>query len=111
MARNKYDVDEILEDRFDLNQLKRLGGYITPYKKQMASVIFVMLSASALTMLIPQFFMKVLDECIPAKDMKAIGMYCILTFIIALYSSLSLRYKIRVTNQIGQNIIHKLFLL
>lgn len=108
MARNKYDVDEILEDRFDLNQLKRLGGYITPYKKQMASVIFVMLSASALTMLIPQFFMKVLDECIPAKDMKAIGMYCILTFIIALYSSLSLRYKIRVTNQIGQNIIHKL---
>lgn len=108
MARNKYDVDEILEDRFDLNQLKRLGGYITPYKKQMASVIFVMLSASALTMLIPQFFMKVLDECIPAKDMKAIGMYCILTFIIALYSSLSLRYKIRVTNHIGQNIIHKL---
>lgn len=108
MARNKYDVDEILEDRFDLNQLKRLGGYITPYKKQMASVIFVMLSASALTMLIPQFFMKVLDECIPAKDMKAIGMYCILTFIIALYSALSLRYKIRVTNQIGQNIIHKL---
>lgn len=32
MARNKYDVDEILEDRFDLNQLKRLGGYIAPYK-------------------------------------------------------------------------------
>ena len=108
MARNKYDVDEILEDRFDFNQLKRLGSYMAPYKKQMGVVVFVMLSASALTMLIPQFFMKVLDECIPAKDMKAIGMYCILTFIIALYSSLSLRYKIRVTNQIGQNIIHKL---
>ncbi len=108
MARNKYDVDEILEDRFDFNQLKRLGGYISPYKKQMAAVIFVMLSASALTMLIPQFFMKILDECIPAEDMKAIGMYCIFTFAIALYSSVSLRYKIRVTNQIGQNIIHKL---
>lgn len=108
MARNKYDVDEILEDRFDLNQLKRLGGYIAPYKKQMTFVIFIMLSASALTMLIPQFFMKVLDECIPAGDMKAIGKYCVFTFIIALYSSLSLRYKIRVTNHIGQNIIHKL---
>jgi len=23
MARNKYDVDEVLEDKFDLNQLKR----------------------------------------------------------------------------------------
>lgn len=108
MARNKYDVDEILEDRFDINQLKRLGSYMTPYKKQMGIVIFVMLSASALTMLIPQFFMKVLDECIPAGDMAAIGRYCVLTLIIALYASLSLRYKIRVTNEVGQNIIHKL---
>ena len=24
MARNKYDVDEVLEDKFDINQLKRL---------------------------------------------------------------------------------------
>lgn len=108
MARNRYDVDEILEDHFDLNQLKRLGSYMTPYKKQMGTVIFVMLSASALTMLIPQFFMKVLDECIPAKNMKAICMYCGLTFVIALYSALSLRYKVRVTNEIGQNIIHRL---
>ncbi|MCI8356583.1 MAG: ABC transporter ATP-binding protein [Lachnospiraceae bacterium] len=108
MARNRYDVDEILEDHFDVNQLKRLGSYMTPYKKEMGTVIFAMLSASALTMLIPQFFMKVLDECIPAKDMRAIGMYCVLTLVIALYSALSLRYKIRVTNEIGQNIIHKL---
>ena len=27
MARNKYDVDEVLEDKFDLNQLKRLLAY------------------------------------------------------------------------------------
>jgi len=108
MARNRYDVDEILEDRFDLKQLRRLGSYMAPYKKQMGIVIFVMLSASALTMLIPQFFMKVLDECIPAGDMKGIGRYCILTFVIALYAALSLRYKIRVTNDIGQNIIHEL---
>ena len=29
MARNKYDVDEILEDSFDVKQLKRLAWYIT----------------------------------------------------------------------------------
>lgn len=34
MARNKYDVDEVLEDRFDINQLKRLGKYVAPYKKK-----------------------------------------------------------------------------
>lgn len=61
MARNKYDVDEILEDKFDVNQLKRLAGYIRPYKKQMLVVLFLMLSASALGMLIPKFFMLVMD--------------------------------------------------
>lgn len=108
MARNKYDVDEVLEDRFDINQLKRLAGYISPYKKQMAVVIFIMLSASALSMLIPQFFMKIMDVCIPAKDMKGIIMYCVLTFLISLYSALGLRYKIKATSEIGQNIIHQL---
>ncbi len=72
MARNKYDVDEILEDSFDVKQLKRLAGYITPYKKQMALVLFLMLSASALGMLIPRFIMTVMDVCIPEKNMKEI---------------------------------------
>lgn len=108
MARNKYDVDEILEDRFDINQLKRLASYLIPYKKPMALVIFLMLSSSALTMLIPQFFMKVLDECIPAKDMRMICLYAGLTLLIAIYSAVSLRYKIKATNEIGQNIIHQL---
>lgn len=108
MARNKYDVDEVLEDRFDINQLKRLAGYISPYKKQMGFVIFMMLSSSALSMLIPQFLMKVMDESIPAKDMRSIWIYSLLTLLIALYASVSLRLKIKVTNKIGQNIIHQL---
>ena len=75
MARNKYDVDEILEDKFDVNQLKRLAGYIRPYKKQMLVVLFLMLSASALGMLIPKFFMLVMDVSIPNKDMRSIVFY------------------------------------
>ena len=96
MARNKYDVDEVLEDKFDVNQLKRLLAYLIPYRKRFVSVGFMMLSASAFTMLIPQFFQKVMDVCIPNKDMKGI----------AFYSAFSLRYKIKYTNQIGQQIIH-----
>ena len=94
MARNKYDVDEILEDKFDVNQLKRLAGYISPYKGQMAIVLFLMLSASALGMLIPRFFMSVMDDCIPSKDMQGIWKYVIYTAIIALYICISLRTKI-----------------
>lgn len=108
MARNKYDVDEILEDKFDFNQLKRLGGYIAPYKKQMLVVLFLMLSASALGMLIPRFFMAVMDECIPQADKKGIWVYAGLTTVIALYISLSLRVKISLMAKVGQNIVHDL---
>ena len=106
MARNKYDVDEVLEDKFDLNQLKRLLAYLIPYWKRFVSVGFMMLSASAFTMLIPQFFQKVMDVCIPNKDMKGIAFYSFLTLLAAFYSAFSLRYKIKYTNQIGQQIIH-----
>ena len=106
MARNKYDVDEVLEDKFDLNQLKRLFAYLIPYRKRFVSVGFMMLSASAFTMLIPQFFQKVMDVCIPNKDMNGIAFYSFLTLLAAFYSAFSLRYKIKYTNQIGQQIIH-----
>ena len=108
MARNTYDVDEVLEDHFDLGQLKRLASYITPYRKPMLFVIFLMLSSSALSMLIPQFLMRVMDNCIPAKDMHTIFKYAGLTLLIALYACISLRYKIKVTNELGQNVIYQI---
>ena len=85
MARNKYDVDEILEDSFDVGQLKRLAGYITPYKKKMATVIVLLLSSSALTMMVPIFFQRIMDIYIPNKDMRGIALTSLLTLLIALY--------------------------
>lgn len=108
MARNKYDVDEILEEKFDYNQFKRLLSYLKPYKKRFLSVAFLMLTASAGIMLIPIFFKEIMDTCIPAGDMKGILFYSGLTFLAAFYSAVSLRYKIRHTNLIGQQIIHDL---
>ena len=108
MARNKYDVDEILEESFDFDQFKRLMAYLKPYRKRFFSVAVMMLTASAFTMLIPQFFLRIMDVCIPAKDMRGVAFYSGLTFIAALYSAISLRYKIKHTNIIGQQIIHDL---
>ena len=95
MARNRYDVDEVLEDSFDINQLKRLASYIAPYKKKMAGVIVLMLLSSAATMLIPIFLQNVMDTCIPEKDMKTIVVYSLLTLLIAFFSAWALRIKIK----------------
>ena len=72
MARNRYDMDERLEDSFDINQLKRLGHYIAPYRIKMFGIILLMLTSSAATMLIPIFFQRIMDDYIPAKNMPAI---------------------------------------
>ncbi len=108
MARNTYDVDEILEDKFDLGQLKRLVNYIKPYKRSMELVVFLMLSSSGLSMLIPQFLMRVMDECIPAQDMRKIIIYSVMASLIGIYAAICLRLKIKITNEIGQNIIHQI---
>lgn len=108
MARNRYDMDEVLEDSFDISQLKRLAKYIAPYKKKMAGVIFLMLSASALSMMIPIFFQRIMDYYIPGKNMKGIALVSFLTFLVACYSAVSLRLKIKIMSVIGQDIVHSI---
>ena len=108
MARNKYDVDEIIEERFDVHQLLRLGKYVIPYKKKMLLAAALMLSSSALTMLIPIFFMRVIDQCIPNRDLNGIIRYSILSLAVILYSVITLKTKIQITNQVGQSVIHQL---
>lgn len=108
MARNKYDIDEVMEDKFDINQLKRLFTYVRPYKGQLALALFLMLSSSALTMLFPTFIMKIMDEYIPAGNIHAIVQITIITIVIILYSCICIRWKIRITSRIGQEIVHQL---
>lgn len=108
MARNRYDMDEVLEDSFDVNQLKRLAGYISPYKTKMLKVIFLMLSSSALTMMIPLFFQRIMDIYIPDQDMNKIMLVSGITLAIAIYSAVSLRLKIKIMSVIGQSIVHSI---
>lgn len=108
MARNRYDMDEVLEDSFDVNQLKRLAGYIAPYMGKMVFVLLLMLSASALTMTIPIFFQRIMDIYIPEKDMNKIILMCVFTLAIACYSAISLRFKIKTMSVVGQNIVHSI---
>ena len=108
MARNRYDMDEILEEGFDAKQLKRLVQYIIPYKNKMLRVAFLMLSSSALTMLIPLFFQRIMDNCIPTKDMHTIIVYCALTLAISVYAAVALGLKTQHMSEVGQNIVHDL---
>jgi len=108
MARNKYDVDEVMEDKFDISQLKRVLKYVKPYSGQLALALFLMLSSSALTMLFPMFISRIMDTYIPEKNIRAIVAISMISLIIVLYSCVCIRLKIRITSRIGQAIVHQL---
>ena len=40
MARNRFDQDEELVQEFNWSQYKRVGQYVTPYKKSIFKVLF-----------------------------------------------------------------------
>lgn len=117
MARNKYDIDEELENKFDLNQIKRLGKYIGNYKKDFIIAIVIMVISSALTMLQPMLLKDVLDvvegfiKGTGISKSDAIMRICIdgaLMLVVTLIVIMILKAKIRITNNIGQNIIYEL---
>lgn len=108
MARNKYDVDESLETKFDMAQVKRLGKYLIPHKKKLTLAIIIMLTASAASMLIPQFFRKLIDVYVPKEDMRGVVMLGFAILAVALYVSAALKIKIKLTSVIGQSIVHQL---
>ncbi len=108
MARNKYDVDETLETKFDMKQVIRLFGYTGPFRKKLAATIVIMLFTSAIGMLIPVLTQRVMDIYIPAGDKKGIVLMAMIALVIILISAFNLRVKIKWTAEIGQGIVHAL---
>lgn len=108
MARNKYDIDETLESEFSLEQLKRLYSYIKPHKKELNFTIALMILSSALGMVTPRILMKIMDDYIPAKDLRSIVILCMALFLINIIITVILRLKITITSNLGQGIIHEI---
>lgn len=108
MARNKYDIDEVLESEFNMAHLKRLLNYVKPYKKQMLTTIFIMLISSFLTMLGPIFIQITIDNFIPNKNTNNIIFISILYVLTLFIIAYCVKKKIIIMGTIGQQIIHKI---
>jgi ATP-binding cassette subfamily B protein len=108
MARNKYDIDETLQSKFDFKQLKRLGKYLTPRRNKFLFVIVLMLVSSALGLLSPMFIRTILDDYIPDGNKTGIVFLTCLMVGITLVCAFILVLKVKLTNEIGQGIIFDL---
>lgn len=74
MARNKFDVDEVLETPFDIRHLKRSLVYAAKYKKKIAAALLLSAMGSVIGLLSPLIVQNAIDNyMIPADQTAAVS--------------------------------------
>jgi ATP-binding cassette, subfamily B, multidrug efflux pump len=106
MARNRYDIDEELEVEFNYSQIQRISRYVKPYLSKLLTVLVVMIIASSLSLLSPLILMYVIRDYIPQKDVQGIINMSLLFTGIVVVTSVLMAIRVKLTNQVGQGIIH-----
>lgn len=74
MARNKFDVDEVLETPFDIRHLKRSLVYAAKYKKRIALSLILSALGSVIGLLSPMIVQNAIDNyMIPIDQASAVS--------------------------------------
>lgn len=105
MARNRYDVDEVLETPFDFAHLKRSFVYIKKYKGKMIIALMLSVFAAISGLLGPLITQYALDNTIPQKNM---GQLVLLTLAFVGTIAVSITFstiRSRIMTVVGQDII------
>ena len=71
MARNKFDVDEVLETPFDIRHLKRSLVYAAKYKKRIAVALILSALGSVIGLLSPMIVQNAIDNYMIPVDQSA----------------------------------------
>lgn len=113
MARNKYDIDEVLESEFNFGHLKRLMHYIGKYKKSIALALTVILLSALFTTLGPVLIRSCIDiitqnagKGIVWNAVWPVFITLLIFVIISIIGAFFVRTKSRIMTRVGQNIIY-----
>lgn len=105
MARNTFDQDEELMQKFNWDYYQRLGSYILPYKKPLLKTLLVIIIANLAGMLGPYFTKIAIDEAIPKQDIKLLLLLGAVFLVSLIVIGLSMRYRIKAITEIGQDVL------
>ncbi|MCL2200255.1 MAG: ABC transporter ATP-binding protein/permease [Defluviitaleaceae bacterium] len=110
MARNTFRTDETLDEKsvFKFGHLARLGKYIGSYRRMFGFTIVFTVASSALGLLAPFLTMVVMDEAIPAGDVRmvlGIAGFMLFTILINIFF---LRFRLTSMAKVGQGVIRDL---
>ncbi len=105
MARNKYDIDEVLETPFDFTHLKRAMVYIKKYKNKMILSLVLSVICTVSGLFGPLITQYALDYSIPEKNIPQLLMLCGLFAVSIIISIVFSNIRSRIMTVVGQNII------
>jgi len=104
--RNRYDVDEYLDENVSLFNVKRVLGYLVKAQKHLKLSLVFSIFSSVASLVGPLFIKRALDEAVPNKDVRLLimmGVYLAASIIVSV--SLSAIRNILVAKA-GAGIIH-----
>ncbi|MDA3965195.1 ABC transporter ATP-binding protein [Enterococcus thailandicus] len=105
MARNKFDVDETLEQEFNWSHYRRLAIYVKPYKKAIFKALFVIILANTAGILGPYFTKIAIDDVIPKGNTTLLVQISVIFLISLVVIGWCMRYRIYAITEIGQDIL------
>lgn len=106
MARNRFDVDEILESSFNYSQFKRILHYVKPYRKTLFCTLLLLIAGAALQLLSPMILREAINRAIPQKRLDWLFFLSLAFVAIIVISALFSHFRMRQMNETGQAIIH-----
>ena len=105
MARNKYNVDETLDQEFSFQHFKRAFVYVKRYKKLFFGAFFFSLASTVLGLLMPLFTQNAIDVMIPNKAVGSLIWCGVALVAIVASQAVCNRFRSRCTALAGQAII------
>lgn len=108
MARNKFDVDENLEVQFNFGHLKRMMGYVKPYKKEMIITLVLMIIANVAGLLSPYLMKEAIDSKIPQGDKMGLVVLSLIILATLVISGVCMKFRIRTMARVGQSVLENI---
>ncbi|MCH4168726.1 MAG: ABC transporter ATP-binding protein/permease [Streptococcaceae bacterium] len=105
MARNKFDVDETLEQEFNWSYYKRLAVFIKPYQTKLIKVLMIILVANTAGMLGPYFFKIAIDNVIPNQNFSLLIKISLIFLVALILIGYCMRYRIIAITELGQDVL------
>ncbi|GAK49110.1 ABC transporter transmembrane region [Candidatus Moduliflexus flocculans] len=108
MARNKFDIDEELDEEFNAATIRRLLTYILPHHKKVLFAVAMMLLSSAASLTGPYLVKIALDSAIPQKNVWRLAELSLIYLGFLILSGVCLRQRIKIMTEMGESVIYEI---